>query len=136
MLLLNVPAAALMNTTFDPSPICKKLSPATLPVNLAVSVTVKFAVPNVDAVNVVSSGKTALPVTLRCATETKLEDTVVAVTPVSPVFENTILPVLANVMSSPTDKSPTMVPEAALTSPEMSTSEAAVISPDALSVVS
>ena len=54
------------------------------------SVTVKFAVPKVVAVNVVSSGKTALPVTFKCATETKLEDTVVAVTPVSPVFENTI----------------------------------------------
>ena len=94
------------------------------------SVTVKFAVPNVDAVNVVLFGSIALPTTLKCSTAILLADSFVCETPVSPVLENIILPVGVNVISSPTDRSPTIAPDAAFTSPVISTSAPAVISPD------
>jgi len=47
-----------------------------------------------------------------------------------PVLENITLLVFANVISSPTDRSPTIAPDAAFTSPVMSTSPPAVITPD------
>ena len=52
-----------------------------------------------------------------------------------PELENITLLVFANVISSPTDRSPTIAPDAAFTSPVMSTSPPAVMSPDVLAEV-